>query len=451
MRRSFLAVLSVVVLAASLRAAVAGEAKKRGIEVAPPPHSVLAETSKLALVIGVSDYDRDKAALAAAEFVTLSRLPNAVADAQIVADALSAQGFRVTRLMNPDKRAMLAALNQFAKALHDAGPAAEAIFYFAGHGAQGRPALERDIDNYLIPLGADLATEVDLDSEAVGLRRLSAMLQPGRDGAVVLILDACRNFALPTASRSGVVTRGLAEARAAPGTVIAYATSPGSVAVDGPPGRNGPYARELAAQLRAAAGKRLEDVFINVRNAVYTETSGMQLPWENGSLRRAVVIGTPPAVPKERAAPLRLGSCENLVFDVETGLLSGLPPNLSREEVKRELPCFTGETAEGELWNHGGGVFFLNLDIYYYTFQRYLEVRSGFNGRTSIPLFGRTRAELRRALPFADEGDRPGWANKFQELVPRKWGCLILEFDDTDRLLQLKAFSVGCKNLRDYR
>ncbi|MBL8559934.1 MAG: SUMF1/EgtB/PvdO family nonheme iron enzyme [Hyphomonadaceae bacterium] len=251
--------------------------------------------AKLALVVGVSDYGRERAAQEAAGFIVPPALANAVQDAELVATALAAKGFTVTRVTNPDKRALLSALNTFAASLSRAGPDAVGVFYFAGHGAQGRPALERDIDNYLIPLGADLATEVDLESEALALSRVSAALRPAAQGAVVLILDACRDFALPAASRSGFVTRGLAEARAAPGTIIAYATSPGATALDSLPGQsNGPYASALAAEIFAAQGARLEDVFIATRNRVLTATRNTQTPWENGSLRRAVTLGVAP-------------------------------------------------------------------------------------------------------------------------------------------------------------
>lgn len=251
--------------------------------------------AKLALVVGVSDYGRERAAQEAAGFIVPPALANAVQDAELVATALAAKGFTVTRVTNPDKRALLSALNTFAASLSRAGPDAVGVFYFAGHGAQGRPALERDIDNYLIPLGADLATEVDLESEALALSRVSAALRPAAQGAVVLILDACRDFALPAASRSGLVTRGLAEARAAPGTIIAYATSPGATALDSLPGQsNGPYASALAAEIFAAQGARLEDVFIATRNRVLAATRNTQTPWENGSLRRAVTLGVAP-------------------------------------------------------------------------------------------------------------------------------------------------------------
>lgn len=265
--------------------------------------------AKLALVVGVSDYGRERAAQEAAGFVVPPPLANAVRDAELVASALESKGFTVTRVTNPDKRALLSSVNAFAAALGRAGPDAVGLFYFAGHGAQGRPALERDIDNYLIPLGADLATEVDLESEALALSRISAALRPAPQGAMVLILDACRDFALPAASRSGLVTRGLAEARAAPGTIIAYATSPGATALDNLPGQsNGPYATALAAEIRAAQGARLEDVFIGTRNKVLAATRNTQTPWENGSLRRAVTLGVAPtstsiAVDRARQPP----------------------------------------------------------------------------------------------------------------------------------------------------
>ena len=257
--------------------------------------SAQAPATKLALAIGVGDYGRDRAAQEAAGFLVPPALTNAVRDSATVADALEAQGYRVTRLANPDKRAMLAAVNTFAAALTAAGPDAVGVLYFAGHGAQGRPALERDIDNYLIPIGADLVTEVDLESEALALSRVSATLRPGPRGAVVLILDACRDFALPAPNRSGLATRGLAEAKAAPGTLIAYSTSPGSTAVDGAPGAGGPYANALAAELRAARGASLTDLFNTVRNRVLADTRDTQLPWENSSLRRSVTMGLAPA------------------------------------------------------------------------------------------------------------------------------------------------------------
>lgn len=122
------------------------------------------EPVKLALVIGVSDYSRDRAALVAQGFRVPSSLTNALSDAMLVGGALEQQGFKVTRVSDPDRTMLKTAVdtfaddvrakaNRFAGDRSAIGPDVIAVVYFSGHGAQGRPALERDIDNYLIPGG----------------------------------------------------------------------------------------------------------------------------------------------------------------------------------------------------------------------------------------------------------------------------------------------------------
>jgi hypothetical protein len=66
------------------------------------------------------------------------------------------------------------------------------------------------------------------------------------------------------------------------GTIIAYATEPGSVAADGS-GKNGLYTGELLKAMRAP-GLRIEDVFKQVRIAVRAKSQGKQTPWESSSL-----------------------------------------------------------------------------------------------------------------------------------------------------------------------
>lgn len=272
-----------------------------GLLAAGIGQAAVAET-RLALVIGVAAYGDDRSAREAAGFVVPGPLANTLRDANLMGDALQAQGFQVQRVLDPDRRALIAAVGSFARRLNAAGPDAVGVVYYAGHGAQGRPPLERDIDNYLIPIGASLVSEADLESEAVGLSRLSDQLTPGPNSAVVLILDACRNFALPASSRSGFTERGLAEARAAPGTLIAYSTRPGDVAADGPTGGNGPYAAALAREIRSAQGKDLYAIFIDTRRSVLAATGESQQPWENSSLLRAVRLGAA-ASPEPRAPP----------------------------------------------------------------------------------------------------------------------------------------------------
>ncbi|MDH3658745.1 MAG: SUMF1/EgtB/PvdO family nonheme iron enzyme [Alphaproteobacteria bacterium] len=233
----------------------------------------------VALVVGVSDYGEDRDAREAQDFIVPAKLDNAVRDADLIGDALVDAGFEVTRVLNPKKRELRSAVNALFEKLRVAGDDAVGLFYFAGHGSQGQPPDERDVDNFLIPIGADLQTEIDLADEALGLSLVSAKLSSASSARVVIILDACRNFALPLRTRSGFTPRGLAEARASPNTAIAYATTPGGVASDGPRGGNGPYAKALAKELRAARNRPLDDIFREVGRSVYQATNERQLPW----------------------------------------------------------------------------------------------------------------------------------------------------------------------------
>ena len=97
---------------------------------------------------------------------------------------------------------------------------------------------------------------------------------------VIFILDACRNNPFPTGKRSS--GSGLAQIQPPSGTLIAYATDPGSVASDGDQA-NGLYTGELVKQLKIS--QRIEDIFMNTRNAVEKISGGKQRPWEEARLK----------------------------------------------------------------------------------------------------------------------------------------------------------------------
>jgi uncharacterized caspase-like protein len=104
----------------------------------------------------------------------------------------------------------------------------------------------------------------------------------------IVILDACRTppWTGSTRTRGGkavpAIESGLAAAAAPQGTLIAFATAPGAVALDGTEG-NGVYTRHLLAQM-AMPGLPVEQVFKRVRAGVLKETGEKQIPWETSSL-----------------------------------------------------------------------------------------------------------------------------------------------------------------------
>ena len=67
------------------------------------------------------------------------------------------------------------------------------------------------------------------------------------------------------------------------GSLIAFATSPGSVASDGS-GENGVYTKHLLENLRTP-GIQVEQMFKRVRSGVIAETNSQQRPWETTSIQ----------------------------------------------------------------------------------------------------------------------------------------------------------------------
>ena len=165
------------------------------------------------------------------------QLPNPPADAEAMAVMLSSMGFEVVVGTNLGRDAMTDKMSRFAQL---AGGADVALFFYAGHGFQ----LEGK--NLLVPVDADIKSELDAKVRTIEID--SVLHHTMSDAKVKLVLlDACRDnpFAKQIAStapktRNIVVGSGLAEMRPGEGTLIAFATGPGQVALDGE-GKHSPF------------------------------------------------------------------------------------------------------------------------------------------------------------------------------------------------------------------
>jgi uncharacterized protein (TIGR02145 family) len=216
-----------------------------------PPHPALA-VQKVALIIGNSQYKADP-------------LPNPVNDAADMAGVLKKLGFEVILEKDADKNAMVGALRMFHKKL---GAADIGLFYYAGHGMQIKG------NNYLIPVRHAIAEEFEVESEAIGANRILSAMESAGNPLNIVILDACRNN--PFQSFRGA-QKGLAEIKAPRGTIISYATSPGSLAEDGR-GRNGTYTEALLKNFQVP-GLDVQKMFNRTGLDVMKKTGGRQMPW----------------------------------------------------------------------------------------------------------------------------------------------------------------------------
>src|ERR1700678_3368353 len=217
---------------------------------------------RIALVVGNSAYQN------------ITRLDNPRNDATLMAETLSGLGFALiggSAQLDLDKAALDTDVQNFGRQIQGTDVA---LFYYAGHGVQVNGS------NYLVPISANPTREADVDFQMVDINLVLRQMQGSGTRLNLVILDACRNN--PFGARGlRSADGGLAQMRAPEGTLISYATQPGSVAQDGSDGHS-PYTKALATTIKQA-GLDIFQTFNRVGLTVKREPGGAPQPWVSSS------------------------------------------------------------------------------------------------------------------------------------------------------------------------
>jgi uncharacterized caspase-like protein len=305
--------LMVLILSAALAVAVSSVA------------SLAAPEKRVALVIGNAAY------------AGISPLQKPLNDAQKMAEVLRALGYQVIVGANASKRELETLAQRFRSALKGADVG---FFFYSGHGFQTNRIEQQHPVNHIVPIDFNVQ-EVNT---AVGSLALDVIIDAIRSQARVgfIFMDACRNDPqlaaaserLGSNTRSVTITRGFApvsviEKASAPkaglakgptGLLIAYATDPGNVALEGETGSLSPFTGALAKHL-LVPGLSAAEIMGRVSAEVASQTRGQQTPWNVSSLTAGAYLFTPkPQVAPAsgtaaKGAPARPGG-------------TSLPPNL---------------------------------------------------------------------------------------------------------------------------
>jgi hypothetical protein len=223
------------------------------------PVSALAPLNvREALVIGNSNYPN-------------APLLNPVNDAEAMGRSLKELGFKVAILKNASKQEIETEVKNLARRIKDTQGLS--FVYFAGHGVQV------DYENFILPVDSNIRTQADIAAQSVSVNQMVEEINRQGGRLNIMVLDSCRDN--PFAAKEAF--QGLAPSDAPKRSLIAYATEPGNVALDGVENsKNGLYTEHLLKQMNNVSAP-VDSLFKRVRYSVRRASLGRQVPsYSNG-------------------------------------------------------------------------------------------------------------------------------------------------------------------------
>ncbi len=285
-----------------------------------------ANGKRVALVVGNGAYQ------------SVAQLPNPSKDAAAVSLALRKQGFEVVTAIDLTRVELEKAVERYTRALNGADIS---LFYYSGHG------IEVGGENRIVPVDATLNEPQDLETQTFSLQTILLYMQSNSQ-AQLIYLDACRDnpfndraFLLGVDEKEKPAGKGLAEQKSSIGSLIAYATEPGKVALDGT-GDNSPF---TSAVIKHSFSQNIDvqSALMEVTAEVWEVTQKNQRPWINSTLVKPIFLNGLPAKPLAvnpptmtktlaelqtngtartvEAGPVTIGAGPQHVFDIETAQL----------------------------------------------------------------------------------------------------------------------------------
>jgi uncharacterized caspase-like protein len=237
--------------------------------------------SRNALVIGNGAYQ------------SVPALKTPATDAAIVAETLQAAGYDVTQLHDVLQADIGQIMRDFLDKIAAGEPGGIAFVYYSGHAARSKG------ENFLLPVDAVINNENEIAGETFRLKELTEELVKLPLSARIIVLDAARDHQIGSAGGKPTAN-GLATSQVLPGMLIAFAATPGAIAVDGDADYS-LFTGTLVTQMRQP-GLDLEQMLRNTRIEVNNATAGRQAPWTRSALHAGLRLFDAPDQQANEAA-----------------------------------------------------------------------------------------------------------------------------------------------------
>lgn len=367
---------------------------------------------KLALVIGNSNYEH------------VSKLRNPANDADLISSKLKEIGFEVVGAKDLTRIKTEALIQEFADKIRTIGKDGIVMFYYAGHGIQFRG------ENFIVPVNANLQSDSDIILQGINSSVILKIIELSGAKTNIIVLDACRNNPFVGVSRS--VGQGLARMKSPSGSIIAYSTAPGQVALDGT-GKNSPYSEALA-EFITKPDLTLEAVFKNVRRKVYYATDQAQTPWEETSLVDEVYLADrglaastqQPQKPKKSASLVQEENFWNQIKDkadpdLFQTYLNLFPEGKYREIALAQLPKAGDATASLQPKTQNFDYSNEELEAQFSKFNAILNLLTDKGTQRAVMSYDRYRSWCCKSLKKGPTGKERYIAYGLYELFPINW------------------------------
>lgn len=259
-----------------------------------------------AFILGVDQYD------------WLDPLRRAVADADRVAQAVEACGYKVTKVNNADHAAVMASFEAYLESFEE-GDAA--FLYFAGHGIQIAG------EGFFLPSNADCRAQTQFEETAIALTYLLDELRFKEPSQAIAVVDACRN-PLSSVDLPRRAT-GMSSFSAPDGFCLLFSAGSGQFALDrlseDDREENGLFARYFAPNLKPDIS--VADLYFKTRTKVKeaaAKVSHSQVPaFYNQAGRLKLVPDSEGASSARSVSSDQAERCGVLLIESSTGQLAG--------------------------------------------------------------------------------------------------------------------------------
>ncbi|MBL7741109.1 MAG: hypothetical protein JNK14_17940 [Chitinophagaceae bacterium] len=134
--------------------------------------------------------------------------------------------------------------------------------------------------------------------------------------------------------------------------------------------------------------------------------------------------------------------CPDFTVNILGGKVNDVLPTFTVGQIKERFPCFTSAEDETATAKCGGGVFFKDKDIYFYTSRNYVEIGPKFKGKLTLPLMGANRNALFKWLGVAKIKDVK-W-----DAYTTAYGILVLYYDKANKVNKIQFSTESVETIK---